>query len=278
MSKGAVAGDVRVYRLMRDCVRTLLIVLALCGCAATPRADFNPQQPHLKIVSYNVNWGFVHPGNVVDYLAGEDADIVCLQETHRYWESALEAQLGKKYPYCVFHEWESAGGVAILSRYELQDARLLEPNEGWFPAILTRVQTPVGLIQILNVHLRPPLSDRGAVSIGAYFRATDIHCRELEDFISHTASSEPLIIMGDFNENENGKAVSRLVERGFTDALSVYDKYTKTWVWRTSSGIALKNRYDHILYSRHLSCAAAKVTPVEGSDHMPVVAVIVRKN
>ena len=130
-----------------------------------PQPVFSPEQSHLKVVTYNVNWGFANPENVVNFLTEAGTDIVCLQETHRQWETALKARLKQRYPHCVFKEWGAAGGIAIMSRYELKNVTFIEPTAGWFPALLADVQTPIGLVQILNVHLRPPLSDRGSASV-----------------------------------------------------------------------------------------------------------------
>ena len=63
----------------RHIVIVLTIVLT-CGCASLPEVDFSPDVPHIKVVSYNVNWGFVKPGNVADFLNEVDADVICLQE------------------------------------------------------------------------------------------------------------------------------------------------------------------------------------------------------
>ncbi|MBN2314223.1 MAG: endonuclease/exonuclease/phosphatase family protein [Sedimentisphaerales bacterium] len=263
---------------MKNLIRSIMLLNILCligGCSSQNEADFHPRQAHIKIVTYNVNWGFVNPDKVAEYLSSEAADIICLQETHRRWESFLKAHLSNEYPYATFYEGGAAGGIGIMSRYEILSAELILPEEGWFPALLCEVRTPIGFVQILNVHLRPPLSDQGTVSVGAYFSAEDIHCKELHEFIDRINKKQPLIILGDFNESEKSKAIRELIEQGFTDALSLYDKYINTWEWKVSTGIKLKNRYDHILYSRHLACTAAKVTPVDASDHFPLVAVIV---
>ncbi|MGD0078084.1 MAG: endonuclease/exonuclease/phosphatase family protein [Sedimentisphaerales bacterium] len=262
---------------MKACFKILPVFLLFYGCAETHKPDFSPRQAHLKIVTYNVNWGFVNPDKVARYLATENADIVCLQETHRYWKESLSAKLSRQYPYGKFREWGKAGGIAIISKYELHDANLIEPNDNWFPAFFARVDTPVGKIQILNVHLRPPLSDEGKVSVGAYLKAGDTHSMELDWFLRRTDPNQPMIILGDFNGSEKDKAIRRLIEEGWTDALSRYDRKTNTWEWRTSAGLEMKNRYDHILYNRFLDCTGAKVTDAEGSDHLPVTAVIVQK-
>lgn len=260
---------------MRGYITALIMIVLGAGCTTLPPPEFSPDQPCLKIVTYNVNWGFVEPQNVVDFISKTDADVICFQETHRHWETLLKTQLKERYPHCVFKEWSGAGGIAIMSKYKLYSVKLLPPTEGWFPALLADIQTPIGLIQVLNVHLRPPLSDRGSASVSAYRKSSDIHLKELHGFLTNTDAKKPIIITGDFNEHENKKAMQWLLEQGFTDTLSTYDSYSKTWKWNTSYGITLNNRYDHIVISKHLQCTGARVTQVKASDHMPVLAVIV---
>ena len=101
--------------------------------------------------------------------------------------------------------------------------------------------------------------------------------KELKGFIKNIDAKRPIIIAGDFNENENGKAIKWLLEQGFTDTLSNYDAYSKTWKWEVSYGIELTNRYDHIVISKHLDCTGACVEEVEASDHMPVLAIVTNK-
>ncbi|MHC4545924.1 MAG: endonuclease/exonuclease/phosphatase family protein [Planctomycetota bacterium] len=253
----------------------LLIIVLTCGCASLPETDFSPDIPHVKIVSYNVNWGFVKPGNVADFLSDVDADVICMQETHRYWEVFLKEWLLERYPHSAFEGWGGAGGIAIMSKYKLEKVKLIEPKSGWFPSLLAEVRTPIGLVQFLNVHLKPPLSDEGTVRLSALYRTPNIHLKEIEEFVAKTDSTKPLVIAGDFNEDEGGKAIRWLNDKGFMDALSIYDTYTKTWEWKVYGAIRLKNRYDHIMVSKGLDCVGARVTKVDASDHMPVLAVIV---
>lgn len=255
----------------------VLIISTIAGCGPHSVPNFVCEESCLRIVTYNVNWGVVNPQNVVDYIAGSDADIIFLQETHSRWEAILRTNLKNLYQHCVFKDWPGAGGIAIISRYQLDNVTLIKPIDGWFPAILTNVVSPLGRIQCLNVHLKPPLSEKGSVNASAYYQAPDIHLKELQGFMKKTNADMPLIIAGDFNENESGKAIQWLIEQDFTDALSTYDTYSKTWLWKTSVGIKLKNRYDHILFNKDMDCIGALVQKVEASDHMPVLAVIVSK-
>jgi endonuclease/exonuclease/phosphatase (EEP) superfamily protein YafD len=81
----------------------------------------------------------------------------------------------------------------------------------------------------------------------------------------------PVIVLGDFNEGDGGRAVRLLRGRGFASALARRDPSTATWHWRTSLG-TLGTRLDHILY-RGLSLKGAQVLPGAASDHFPVEAV-----
>ena len=125
---------------MKNSILLLISALCISGCKTHPQAIFQPAEPHIKVVTYNVNWGFVNPSNVIDFLAQSDADIIFLQETHRYWQAALESQLTEAYPYRVFREFGGAGGIAIMSKYKLQSIKLIEPNDGWFPASMPRLK------------------------------------------------------------------------------------------------------------------------------------------
>jgi endonuclease/exonuclease/phosphatase family metal-dependent hydrolase len=264
---------------MKSWIWVAMLVVLVGGCPGPglPEADFGPAGPHFKLVTYNVNWGFVEPAKVVEHILQTNADLMCFQETHRWWEAALTRGLKERYPYYAFRDWPGAGGIAMMSKYELQNVRLLRPTEGWFPGLLAEVDTPVGLVQVLNVHLRPALSDKGSFTPSAYYRAPEIHLKELEEFISHADADKPLIIAGDFNEHEDKAAMRWLTEQGYSDALSTYDTYSKTWRWKMPLGLTLENRYDHIVMSKQLDCTGARVTRVEASDHMPVLAVITAK-
>jgi endonuclease/exonuclease/phosphatase family metal-dependent hydrolase len=94
--------------------------------------------------------------------------------------------------------------------------------------------------------------------------------------MKNTLDDMPLIIAGDFNENESKEGIAWLKTQDFTDALSLYDEHSPTWQLKVPL-ITLKNRYDHVMLSRHLSCTGATVVNVNASDHMPIVAVIVSK-
>jgi len=191
-----------------------------------------------------------------------------LQETNETYEKLIELYLNKKYNYISFRHCCNAGGLAILSKFPIVREEYLKNDIGWFPAWVLEVKTPEGIIRLLNVHLKPGLNNRGKVGFlgKEYFKAQRTHISELESFIKSLAEDEPTFILGDFNENDKGKAIKWLTRlKGYYDSLSQFDKKSKTWKW----GI-LSARFDHILHNKLIECTCAEVYPFGFSDHFPV--------
>ena len=230
----------------------------------------------MRVVTWNVNWGFVAPHAAAETLRRLDADVICLQETTPDWQRVFETQLADIYPTQLYRHRGGAGGMAFLAKRRVDDVALVEPTAGWFPSWVVRADTPIGALHVAGVHLKPPLSDDGGVSASAYLNAGDVHLAEIRALGEAVPSDVPAIVCGDFNEGDSGDAVSWLEERGFTDALSVFDHDTDTWRWPTSV-ITLSGRYDHVLFSEHLDCTRAEVVEARGSDHLPVVAVLEKR-
>ena len=164
-----------------------------------------------------------------------------------------------------------------MSKYPLSNKQIIESKAGWFPGFYIKSTTPIGDIGILNVHLKPPLSDTGSADIYVYLNAGDVHLMELQQFFEAIDPAVPIVVAGDFNEDESGKACRWLTEQGYTDCLSQFDRKTPTWFWRTSAGFVLKNRYDHIFIASQLHCPGADVFKINASDHEPVLAVVQQK-
>lgn len=251
-----------------------ILLCFLAGCRSLPTADFSPDEAHAKIVTYNVNWGFSRPQAVAEYLDRVDADVVFLQETHSDWEAFLTRQLRTRYPFTVFRDGWGAGGIAFLSKYPIENIQLVDSSAGWFPALYGEARLPIGVIQLLNVHLRPPLSDEGRATIYGLYRTPGIHSAEIRDYFHQVDLARPVIVAGDFNEEESGRAIQWVIGKGFVDGLSTYDRYTTTWQW---VGGLLRRRYDHVLVNEHLDFSGARVDDVNASDHEPIVVVVLPK-
>lgn len=228
-------------------------------------------------MTFNLNFGGPGPGESLAAIRGEAPDLLCFQETTPAWELYLRSKLGIEYPHMQFHHSRGAGGLAILSRWPLRKQEIVPSPVGWFPAALVEAETPLGPVQFMNVHLHPACNEEGRFTIGAY-ASTSPAARLVETRAFHPklVSDRPAVVLGDFNEGNDGDSIEWLVGQGMTDALPEFDWHSETWHWRTSVSLSLRKRLDHILYSKGLRCCEARVVKEGASDHYPVVAVFER--
>jgi endonuclease/exonuclease/phosphatase (EEP) superfamily protein YafD len=248
----------------------------LTGCFSHPTRTAAPiaaDTPRVSVMTYNVNFGMADDAQTVDAVANQNADVVFLQETNPRWEQNLRARLGGTYPHIAFKHCPLAGGLAVLSKMPIERIEYLEPTS-WFPAARVVIDSPVGRLQVLNVHLRPPISDRGS-AVSGYFKTPPVRKDEVKTFAKSLDPTLPTLIVGDFNESEGGQALRWLRHRGYTSALPEFSPRSQTWRWRTSY-LSLHGRYDHLCYDRRLTPLRVEVRNAGRSDHLPVVGVFTR--
>ncbi len=231
-----------------------------------------PSPTDLRILTFNINFGVGgDPANVAA-VAEADADVVLLQETTDAAEQAFRGALADTYPHVLFRQCCRAGGLGLMSKYPIVDETYLEPNVSWFPAWRVVLDTPLGHIQTLNVHLRPPMSDGGSW-VSGYFSTRGVRREEIEDFWNAMDSTTTTIVAGDFNENAGGQAVEWLADKGLVSALPQVSPHAKTWRWQTRMG-KLRAQLDHVVYGPGLALRSAEVLDRGNSDHFPVLVVL----
>ncbi|HUS68960.1 MAG TPA: endonuclease/exonuclease/phosphatase family protein [Kofleriaceae bacterium] len=240
---------------------------------ATPAAP--AAAPAMLLMTYNVNYGVAGDADTIALVRDSGADVVLLQETNAAWERALRPAVASIYPHVAFlHADRRAGGLAFLSRHPIALKEQHASPIGWFPAWRAVVDGPLGRVQLLNLHLRPPGKEDGSYLRG-YFSS---QAPRLEETLAHLELVDPdlpAILAGDFNEDARGKSVAHLAGLGFVSALDAVRPAHPTWRW-TVAGKEIRWQLDHILLPPALR--AAEVWVVEGgsSDHMPVMARIQR--
>lgn len=251
-----------------------LAIFAAPACSTAPLPAAEPG-PRLTVGTFNVNYGL--QGDLATALAlGESPpDVVCFQETTPAWAQRLRQIYGEALPHGRFVHRPAAGGIGLMSRYPIQSVKAL-PGVGWFPGLVAVVETPLGPVQILNVHLRPPVSDSGSF-VSGYFSTGEIRRGEVEAFAADLDPALPTLVLGDFNEEEDGDAVAWLAEhRAMRDTLSALDRAGDTWRWETRLGVTLSSALDHILYDPRLVPVDGAIVQAGRSDHLPVVATFAR--
>lgn len=256
----------------------LVLACLLVACHGDATQVAPPERPGvLRLMSYNVNFGIAGDPAGVAAVADAAADVVFFQETNAEWEAALTRGLVKRYPHRRFTppvDWP-AGGMGVMSRFPIVALEELPPVAGGpFFAWRVVLDTNVGRIQVLNVHLRPPMSDGGSWVVG-FFSTRETRLREIEAHAQSLAPSLATLVVGDFNEEADGLAVQALAKRGFVDAIATRHGNAPTWHWPLK-GITLKFQLDHLLHDARLVATASSIVPAGRSDHFPIWADFVR--
>lgn len=259
----------------------------------------------MLIATWNVNSIRTRLEQVQDWITSIEPDVLCLQETKVddpiFPKEALEFN---NYKVC-FHGQKSYNGVAIISRYPLEDIRFGLKGE------LTKDSTAIGLsnqsrvisalindIRIVNVYV-PNGSSIGSEKYS--YKIEWLNC--LRRYLQIQAKrEEPLCILGDFNialedkdiHNPNRlsggimasalerDALEKVLEGRLKDAFRLFEQGSNHWSWWDYRSGAWDRdsgwRIDHIYLSNELlqfakSCEIHKKVRgnAQPSDHAPVV-------
>jgi len=267
-----VAADLSSHPSLARASQMLCLAVIAGGCGEPPLQPRPPSEgaPHFTVMTYNIELGAKGESRTLDGIGAVDADIACLQEVTPASELLMRERYADLYPYQLFQSKGGAGGLAVLSRFPLEDRGVLLAPEGWHPAWHVDVQAPGGLVQILNIHLRSLFSaDTGPLR--SYLSTDADHLTEMKLFEQHRDDSLPAIVLGDFNEGVSGDAVQFLEEQGFRNLLPAFHPGQPTWRFPAVGG-QLQKTYDHILADDSLQPLNAWVETHGLSDHLPVIA------
>ena len=255
----------------------------------------------LSIATWNVNSVRQRLANLTDWLGEAAPDVVCLQEIKCVDEAFPASEIEALGYNVAVHGQKGFNGVAILSKYPLEDVTPRLPgNDGdeqsrYLEAV---VSTKGGTVRVASIYLpngNPPDTEKYPYKLGWMDRLV----ARAKDLL---AFEEPVVLAGDYNVIPTTRDAKRpeawagdalflprtrakyreLAYLGYTDAVRACDAsagvYTfwdyQAGAWQKDDGI----RIDHLLLSPQ---AASRLSSYridkhvrareKPSDHVPVV-------
>ncbi len=253
----------------------------------------------MKIATWNVNSIRARVEAVLAFLADQQPDVLCMQETKVVDEDFPREPFERAGYECGFSGEKSYNGVAILSRLPMKDVRA--GFDAGQPTDASRlILATVGRIPIVNTYV-----PQGREPDSEHFRyKLDWFQRLLSFFDRNFTPRRRLIWVGDLNVAPEDRdvydpkrlrghvcfhpdaqaALERVVEWGFVDCFRMHEhrdgQYT-FYDYRMPTALETNRgwRVDHIMATRPLAkkCTAAHIdlTPRLGkkpSDHTPLIA------
>jgi endonuclease/exonuclease/phosphatase family metal-dependent hydrolase len=263
----------------------------------------------LRVVTYNVHSLYGNHADdmlpearsqVTDFLALENADLICTQEfyalgegymntLHKFSRSIrLENFFFKNYR--DFWQKTKINAIATFSRYPIV-------NEGFFRledkstfGIFTDISVNGDTIRVYNLHLESirlgeddykfysnltdpadekSLSQGSRKMIWKLKKAFILRAMQVDMLRTHMKQSPyPVLICGDFNDTPSSYAYHTLSE-GRNDA---FVKAGDDWIGSTYAGRFPAFRIDYMLYDDFFTARSYQKKEVDLSDHYPVIS------
>jgi len=249
----------------------------------------------MKIATWNVNSLKVRLPHLLNWLAANQPDVVCLQETKLQDANFPHAELQAAGYHSVCSGQKTYNGVAILSREPISEVQHGIPN---FTDEQKRVTAAtIASVRIICVYVpngQSVDSDKYRYKLGWLAALTEWLQAELvrypklallgdyniapEDRDVH----DPVAWQGNVLVSEPERAAFRALQiLGLRDAFRLFEQAEKSYSWWDYRMLAFRRnqglRIDHILISPALQCAACVIDKAprkleRPSDHTPVVA------
>lgn len=189
-------------------------------------------------------------------------DVVVLQEYSHRWEQVLSVSLSE-YPHRISESIDSPFGIAIYSKTPFLKSEVFYLHDKAPPSIAVVVDTPAGQVQIIGVHLEPPIGV-------ALFDRRNTQLQRLAQLVK--TASEPVIVAGDLNISPWSVHFQDLLHDG-----SLRDGRRGFGVLPTWPGFffPLQIPIDHILIGGSMSVTDIQTGLARGSDHLSLWADVV---
>lgn len=237
-----------------------LFLTPLAGVASRGPAAAGGAALPLKIVSFNLYWDGRDPSAIRDYLVGEAADIVVLQEADSRHRAALLPLLKSAYPHIVTCEGYPGCDLALLSKRPWLTAGVADVQDEHPLAVWARFEGGrTGAFIVATAHISWPLSGGDQMA-------------EISDLVAWLRSAtDPILIAGDFNATPWSFALRRLQ---WDSGLLRHATFATSWPVAGSFEPIPGPLFliDHVLSSPEFSSLGLSTGPDLGSDHLPIVA------
>ncbi|MDP1621596.1 MAG: endonuclease/exonuclease/phosphatase family protein [Bacteroidales bacterium] len=272
------------------------------------------QSPEIKIVSFNIHslYGTKTANNkqetksrVTGFLAGQNADIICIQEFYAIGEDF--SQILSKFSgsihldhytfknYREFDNKKKINAIATFSRFPIVNSGYLRlPERGHF-AIFSDMVINGDTIRVYNLHLESirfgnddysfytklTEADKEATTIHEgskrmlwkLRKAFIIRSKQVNLLTEHIdACTYPVILSGDFNDTPSSYTHHQLTKR-LTDS---YIECGQGLFRSTYAGTFPSFRIDYVLHSDKFKAISYETFEIDLSDHYPISAILVK--
>ena len=214
----------------------------------------------IRLLIFNVFIENRQSGKFLRLVEQVNPDVILLAEPDERWVREVSA-LEKNYPHTILYPLDNAYGMALYSRFELENPKLNFFIEDDIPSIITGVRLKSGVIvNLYCVHPRPPVpteSDRS--------NERDAELLLVARMIKERDA--PTITAGDLNDVAWSRTTTLFQKvSGLLDPRIGRGLYSS---FHANYSI-IRFPLDHVFHSKHFRLAELRRLPNIGSDHFPI--------
>jgi exodeoxyribonuclease-3 len=253
----------------------------------------------MKIATWNVNSLKVRLPHLLQWLAENPVDVLCIQETKLTDDKFPLAEINAAGYQAVFTGQKTYNGVAILSKHPIAD--VVKNNPRFDDEQQRIIAATIAGVRFICAYV----PNGQAVDSDKYGYKLAWLASLREWLTDEMRTHEELAILGDYNiapedrdvhdpaewagqihcSDRERAALAALVELGLCDSFRLFEQPEKSYSWWDYRQLAFRRnrglRIDHILLSPKLAgrCSACAIDRNprkwdQPSDHTPVVATL----
>ena len=240
------------------------VQLTLVTSGTSPDTSAHPRGVPLRLATVNLLSPNSRSAELLDWLQKSRFQLIAWVEFNETWGERLAAAIGEQFPYRYELPRPDNFGLAIWSRYPLQDCKSWDVGEaGAVPAMVCGLLMADRLTRVVAIHPWPPKT-AGALRWRNQYLKVLVERLQQED--------SPLLILGDANAVPWSRTLRAVTEQLELKLVGTALGAQPTW----PAGLPkwLRIPIDHILFSAHFNLRHSFVSPYFGSDHRGLGAVL----
>ena len=224
-----------------------------------PSPEVSSQRTSLRLFQANLLTENKNYQALIEAVKEAQPDVVVLQELTPEWEVQTQV-LREQYRFVELAPRPGGSGMGILSRYPLEETKVLKLDASTHLALFVRVNVDGTPVSILGLHPPTPVTRTKFDNRNQQFQAA-------AEMLSAIKGAKVLI--GDLNTSPWSPYFKELAQRsGMRDARLGFGLETS---WPTPLPGFLRIPIDHCLVSDGVQVEDARIGRSIGSDHRPLM-------
>lgn len=217
-----------------------------------------PLTHNLRLLQSNVNAANTNYPALLNLVEKEKPDLLIVQEASDGWRDALEA-MNKTHPYSRFVVNRDNAGIALFSRFPVEDIDTMSGDELGFPILIAKINIDDVKLTLVSLHPPPPGTNE-------YLRERNQQLMQVAELVKQLP--HPLIVAGDLNISLWSPYYTEFVNRSELKAARKGFGILPTW--------PTHNRFimipiDHCLVTNEIQVSNCRTGTEVSSDHLPLI-------